>query len=521
MNRTAANYRHSQRRPPRRRLLSERVRSAITGKRQDPPQTATSPTDANHSDPTDESVVNATVGTMFRHDSLYMVASSLQLLAGVVITPLLTRVLGLHQYGIFAADLALLYVLYYTSNLGLNIGIQRLFSQPDGDRKSRNLLATALVLVSVITAIVYASGPLWSPRLGFGDFPLSTRLTVVWSGLFAMTWICLAILRCNEKLAVFATVCLLQSVVGVGVGTVVAHVGNHLATDVLWCTVSAQVVAVVISLVTITPRWRGIVDMRTLFSTLRFSIPIIPLQISTFILSASDRIIVLRDLGADATGRYQVAYTLGAVGVSMLTFLNLAWLPRIFAITDPGARSAVLAASRDGLYRLLIPVTLGIALGGPLVLHIWAPHSFRTDSLVPVVALVVASTIPVCAAFVHSRLLLSEGRSVTVALVTLTAAALNVALNLALVPRMGINGSALATLVSYALLAMGMALMSRSSLVLRRPPLDLWGMLLATEGAILLSSYLPVHGIAVVLRIGATFVCAVATPVVFREIQRT
>jgi O-antigen/teichoic acid export membrane protein len=468
----------------------------------------------------DGASVDATVGTMFRRDSLYMVASSLQLLAGVVITPLLTRVLGLHQYGIFAADLALLYVLYYTANLGLNIGIQRLFSQPDGDLKSRNLLAAALVLVSCITAIVYATGPLWSPRLGFGDFPLSTRLTVVWSGLFAMTWICLAILRCNEKLAVFTTVCLLQSIVGVGVGTIVAHAGNRMATDVLWCTISAQAVAVIISFVTITPRWRGILDLRTVSSTLTFSIPIVPLQISTFILSASDRIVILRDLGPNSTGRYQVAYTLGAVGVSMLTFLNLAWLPRIFAIADRVARSAVLAASRDGLYRLLVPVTIGIAMGGPLVLHIWAPRSFHTETLVPVVALVVASTIPVCTAFVHSRLLLSEGRSATVAFVTLVAATINVALNLVLVPQIGINGSALATLLSYGLLATGMAAISRSVLTLPRPPLGLWAALAATEGVVLLSSSLPIHGTAAALRLVVTGISVGAALVILRRLQR-
>src|SRR5208283_563836 len=99
--------------------------------------------------------VGAVVGAMFRRDSLYMVASSLQLLSGVIVTPVMTRVLGLHQYGIFAADLALLYVLYYTANLGLNIGIQRLYSQADGDRKTRNLLAASLALVSLVTALVY------------------------------------------------------------------------------------------------------------------------------------------------------------------------------------------------------------------------------------------------------------------------------------------------------------------------------------------------------------------------------
>ena len=308
----------------------------------------------------------ATVGTMFGRDGLYMLASSLQLLSGVLVTPIVTRVLGLHQYGIFAGDLALLYVLYYTANLGLNIGIQRLFSQPDGERRSRNLLATSVVVVAAVIVLVYATGPLWAPRLGFGPFPLSTKLTVVWSGLFALTWIWLAILRCNERLRVFATVCLLQSIVGIGLGAVVAFLGSGLATEVLWCAVVVQAVALLLGMWTIRPHWRGIFDFATTRSTLWFSLPVLPLQLSTFTMSAADRFVILRDLGPAATGRYQVAYTVSAVGVSMLTFLNLAWLLRIFAITDRTTRAEVLAHSRDGLYLLLVPVTLALALGAPV-----------------------------------------------------------------------------------------------------------------------------------------------------------
>ena len=259
----------------------------------------------------------------------------------------------------------------------------------------------------------------------------------------------------------FTTVCLMQAIVGVGAGTVYAFFHQRLATEVLAVALVVQACAVVLSLVTITPHWRGLYDFRTVWTTLSFSIPIVPLQISTFVLSASDRFVILRDLGPGPTGRYQVAYTLGAVGISMLTFLNLAWLPRIFAIKDPHHRAAVLAHSRDGLYRLLVPVTLGIALGGPVALRIWAPASFHTDSLVLVILLVVTSTIPVCTAFVHSRLMLAEGRSGIVAIVTVVAALTNIALNLAMVPHLKIYGSALATLITYAALAIGMASISR------------------------------------------------------------
>jgi O-antigen/teichoic acid export membrane protein len=465
------------------------------------------------------STVGSTVGTMFGRDGLYMVASSLQLLSGVLVTPIVTRVLGLHQYGIFAADLALLYVLYYTANLGLNIGIQRLYSQPDGDRRSRNLLATSVVVVAAVTAVVYATGPLWAPHLGFGPFPLSTRLTVVWSGLFALTWIWLAILRCNERLSVFATVCLLQSIVGIGLGAIVAFLGSGLTTEVLWCAVVVQAVALLLAMWTIRPHWRGIVDFATTRSTLWFALPVLPLQLSTFTMSAADRIVILRDLGPAATGRYQVAYTVSAVGISMLTFLNLAWLPRIFAITDRATRAEVLAHSRDGLYQLLVPVTLAIALGAPVVLPIWAPSSFRAESLLPVIVLVVASTFPVCTAFVHSRLLLSEGRSASVAGVTVTAAVVNVVLNLVFVPHIGINGSALATLIAYTLLALGMAAVGRLLLPLPRPPIRLWVRVALAIAAILCSRFLPVSAAWDVARLAVCAACLAWALAILRDLR--
>ena len=343
----------------------------------------------------------------------------------------------------------------------------------------------------------------------------------MWSGFFAMTWICLAILRCNERLLVFTTVCLMQSIVGVGAGTIYAFASHRLATEVLAVAIVVQVAAVVLSLCTVTPHWRGIVDFATVHSTLRFSIPIVPLQISTFVLSASDRFVILRDLGPGPTGRYQVAYTLGAVGISMLTFLNLAWLPRIFAIKDLRARAAVLAHSRDGLYRLLVPVTLGIALGGPIALRIWAPASFRTEALIPVVLLVVTSTIPVSTSFVHSRLMLAEGRSGLVATVTVVAALLNIGLNLLLVPHIGINGSALATLITYTVLAVGMATLSRRLLRLPRPPVLVLAQLAATVVVIFATRAIPTHGAGAVVRLAGMTAAAAVTAEILRRLQRS
>jgi O-antigen/teichoic acid export membrane protein len=136
-----------------------------------------------------------------------------------------------------------------------------------------------------------------------------------------------------------------------------------------------------------------------------------------------------------------------------------------------------------------------------------------------VVVLVVSSTVPVCTSFVHSRLILAEGRSATVALVTVAAALINIGLNLALVPHLGINGSALATLITYALLAAGMATASRRLLALKRPPVGLWAELIGAIAIVLATRYLPTHGFWLVVRIGGATVCAVWAVTTLRQLQ--
>jgi O-antigen/teichoic acid export membrane protein len=120
---------------------------------------------------------------------------------------------------------------------------------------------------------------------------------------------------------------------------------------------------------------------------------------------------------------------------------------------------------------------------------------------------------------VHSQLILAEGRSTIVALVSIVAAAINIVLNVILVPHIGINGSALVTLVAYAVLAMGMALMSRQLLRLARPSNLVCVLVLASFAVVLLSASIPIGGAGLILRAGGAGLCAVAAIRTLRGLQ--
>jgi O-antigen/teichoic acid export membrane protein len=149
----------------------------------------------------------------------------------------------------------------------------------------------------------------------------------------------------------------------------------------------------------------------------------------------------------------------------LLAVLNASWMPRIFSFTVAAERAAVIAASRDLLYRLLVPTIVGLAAMAPLVLRIWAPASFRTDELLLVNAIVLVSSIPYTAALSSTRALMAEGRTRFIAGAQILAAALNIALNLLLLPVLGLLGSAFAT--ALALVALTILLSARTRVVTR------------------------------------------------------
>jgi O-antigen/teichoic acid export membrane protein len=245
----------------------------------------------------------------------------------------------------------------------------------------------------------------------------------------------------------------LQSLGAQSAGVILLYLWAPDITSYLCGVIIGQGAAALVGLLALRPDWSALAAIRRYGRTFVFGLPMVPQQLSVFILFAGDRIVVRHDLGSAATGRYSVAYNVGSLGVVLLVFVNQAWMPRIYAVADRAARSRLLASSRDVMNLLQIPVVCGLAAGAPVVLRVWAPPSFDPAGLTSIVALVAICTFPYGQFLANVRALMSEGKTARAAVTTLVAAAVNVGLNVVLVPFLGITGSAIATVLSYALLA--------------------------------------------------------------------
>jgi O-antigen/teichoic acid export membrane protein len=385
---------------------------------------------------------------------------------------MVTRILGSAELGRVVAANAVMQVLFVVAGAGLRPAVQRRYAEPGGESDASRLLSLAVASAALLTVVADVTGPFWSVHVGFDSYSGPVRLAVLWAGISAVTDSCLALLRSQDRLPAFSSVSLLQSVVAEATSLILVHQVQASATMFLLGQLSVQIVAAGLGLTLVPPRGLRPGDGRLVVSALTYGVPLIPAVLCTFVLDTADRLIIQNELGPGEVARYHVAYNIGALPTLLVGLLSATWLPRTFAVAAGRERAAVLAASRDVLFGLLAPVVLGLSAVAPLVLRLWAPASYRVEGLLAVNAVVVISVLPYAAGLVSTRALMAEGRTGAVAVAQAVAAVANVALNLVLIPRYGLLGSAAATCAAYLLLH-AILRQFAGSLVPGRPPASL------------------------------------------------
>ena len=447
---------------------------------------------------------------LFGRDSLYMLLWGVQLGIAALSTPIITRMLGMSQFGRVAATLAVVQVVVALASFSLQSAVQRVFADGVGDRDARRVVTLAVIVALAVWALVDATGPFWSQALGLGGYGPTLEYGTAWAALWAITNSALGLIRSQDKLVAFGIVTLLQSVVAEALGVAMVVLVHPTASAYVLGHLIAQGAAVAVALVVARPILFRRSDWPVLAGALAFSIGLVPAALASFVLDTSDRLIVRGDLGPAAVARYAVAYNVANLTMVLLYVLNTAWMPRVFALSEAKVRASVLTESRDFLYALLIPVVVGLCAASPIILNFWVPAGYRPSGLLPIVAIVAVTAFPYAGMMAAMRVLLFSGKTLAVGASTVIAALANIGLNVYLVPKLGIAGASLATMCSFGLLFGLLALRSRLILRLPRPRVALIARILAAIAISLASTQLPASPATMAVRVLVAFGCALA-----------
>ncbi len=184
---------------------------------------------------------------------------------------------------------------------------------------------------------------------------------------------------------------------------------------------------------------------------LRDALPLMLTIMATTIYSKIDQVMLKQIIDETSVGLYSVAVKLSEIWYFIPSIICASLFPAIVNAKKIGDR--LYSHRLQKLYRLMlvlaISLTIPLSLAAPYLINI----IFGPEYLAATGAwrIYIWSSAPVFMMVALSQFLINENYTKIFFLITIAGAGANILLNLFLIPRYGINGSALATLISYSL----------------------------------------------------------------------
>ncbi len=386
----------------------------------------------------------------------FVVESGIAFVAKVIVA----RELGRVDYGAVGLGIALLSAASTVSLLGLNKGVSRYVPRYDNQRQIRGVLRSAFK-IAVPLSVVIAAGlylgadlvatevanePIAAPVIRVFaltvPFAVGTKLALGAVKGFQLTAPKIIIQNLTMPTVRFGGV-IIALVLGLGaVGMSVTYALPH-------------VVGAAIGLYAVYRHTPFVGEKYEPMhrSLVRFSVPLSASSIMSRVLTDIDSFLLAAEFGTGPVGEYRVIYPLANFVMLFLLSFGYLFLPLMSELHSDGRidrmRRTYQSMTKWAVL-LTVPLFLGIFLFPRLSIRIF----FGAEYLGGTTALQILSV----AFFIrvlmgpNTQSLISIGESDVILYTTAGAAALNVGLNIALIPPYGIEGAAVATLASYAAL---------------------------------------------------------------------
>ena len=414
-----------------------------------------------------------TSGRLVRGTFAFMAAGALLRATPFLLLPFFARVLSPAEFGQIGLIVTIATALGTILSFGLETAVFRgyLHRRDDPTSLARyvNTVGAFAIAVPIGLSLVVAfvAGHVLADAFDVPDTALMIGLVGASTNV-AATVVPLAILRAREQLRAYVTLTWVQVALSATLSILFVVVLDWGVSG--WMGASAITAATLLlrGLIVTGHRWTRDFDVASLSAALRFGVPLVPHALAHWGLAASDRAVLAAFVASAAIGPYYVAFLMtlpiNLVGIAM----SQATQPLFVEASESPKRRMDLGrvATVQGLAIGLVSVAIGLL--GPPAVEIVLPSEYASAAIyVPWLA--------VGACFFALYLIPMNGISVMVGqtrsvwAVTLAAAALNLGLNLVMVPRMGPVAAAINTAIGYLALLLGVSAYARWVTRIRLP----------------------------------------------------
>ncbi|HUG64852.1 MAG TPA: oligosaccharide flippase family protein [Gaiellaceae bacterium] len=394
-----------------------------------------------------------------KHSAIYGLGGLVSRILAVLLLPLYTRYLSPSDYGKVETLIALTTVIGIALRMGIHSAFFRFYFDSPEPEARRLVLRTSFWFTMAMATTGLIGGLLLAAPIAdvlFGSSDDAELVMLAFVGLWAgMNYEQLtSLFRVEERSTAFVTASLANILLTIGAtlllvvaldkGPLGVIVGNFTGTLIVYAV-----------LIGYRREQLGLQFDRSLLREMnRFGVPLLPTALFLWVTNFSDRLFLVRLADTTEVGLYSVGVRIASAMVLLLTAFRLAWPAFAYSIDDDSEARRTYAYVLTYLVAFTTWVATALALLSPWIVDWIAAPAFAESSRV--VGPLAFSTVAFAAYIVVAIGVGRAKRTQFNWVVTGAAAAVNVALNLLLIPSYGMMGAAIATVAAYSTMFVGM-----------------------------------------------------------------
>jgi O-antigen/teichoic acid export membrane protein len=362
--------------------------------------------------------------------------------------------LGVQDYGLYVQFTVTISLIMSFATLGLPYAMVRFLSSVKDRKQIRDDLFSSIGLIAAFSILISLILIAFSESLAKVLFENNTYLVIILAVIIPIDCIANALnnmFRVYQEVKRYVVYGLLKTYIEIAIITIIAFYGYTMIDIALSILVVRLIFLLIIMMIVVPPLGTGIPRFSRMSDYLKFSLPTIPSNLSSWITNSSDRYIIEIFMGLTYVAYYNPAYNLGSLIQMFMTPINFVLVSLVAKYFEENKIDMLKELFKYSIkYYLLfaVPAFFGMSILSKQILTLITTPEMAENSylVVPFSAL--------------SYLIMGFGgvslgfacylrKKTHIDMINwILIAAINIGLNLVLVPRMGILGAAIATLTA-------------------------------------------------------------------------
>lgn len=365
----------------------------------------------------------------------------------IITLPIITGCLSKSEFGIYDLIDTLVMLLIPVATLQIQSAAFRfLIDCREDENRTKKIITNIFVVtlpMSVLVSLLIA--------VFLKNVPVSTRL-LIGSYFFVDTFqqTLGQIIRGLNHNKIFSNAALVLSVINAGSIALALLVLKGGLNGVIVSLLLANVGAVIYMLGSVHlsryVRWDSI-SGDTIKRLIAYSWPMIPNNLSTWVLKLSDRLVIVANLGIQANAVYAAANKIPNMLSIAQSVLIMAWQENAsLAVNDKDA-GEYYSKMFDEIFRMVIGLTALLIAGTPILF--WLLIRGDYDEAYVQMPILILAMLFCCMSAFQGGIYIAHKKTLSVGVTTMIAAGVNLLIDVLLVNKIGITAGSLSTLIAY------------------------------------------------------------------------